>query len=65
MAVQGGIVVKFGEKMSSLMEGFTPRQLLMMAGVAGLLTFAVLYWGLSRLVGSEEKQEQTQQPTAR
>ena len=64
MAVQGGIVVKFGEKMSSLMEGFTPRQLLMMAGVAGLLTFAVLYWGLSRLVGSEEKQEQTQQPTA-
>ncbi len=55
--------MKFGEKMSSLMEGFTPRQLLMMAGVAGLLTFAVLYWGLSRLVGSEEKQEQTQQPT--
>ena len=56
-------MVKFGEKMSSLMEGFTPKQLLMMAGVAGLLTFAVLYWGLSRLVGSEEKQEQTQQPT--
>ena len=63
MAVQGGIVVKFGEKMSSLMEGFTPRQLLMMAGVAGLLTFAVLYWGLSRLVGSEEKQEQTERET--
>ena len=56
-------MVKFGEKMSSLREGFTPKQLLMMAGVAGLLTFAVLYWGLSRLVGSEEKQEQTQQPT--
>ena len=55
--------MKFGEKMSSLMEGFTPKQLLMMAGVAGLLTFAVLYWGLSRLVGSEEKQEQTQRPT--
>ena len=55
--------MKFEEKVSSLMEGFTPKQLLMMAGVAGLLTFAVLYWGLSRLVGSDEKPDQPKQPT--
>lgn len=54
-------MVKFDEKLSSLMEGFTPKQLLMMAGVAGLLTFAVLYWGLSHLVGNDEKKEQPQQ----
>lgn len=56
-------MVKFDEKVSSLMEGFTPKQLLMMAGVAGLLTFAVLYWGLSHLIGNDEKKEQPQQPT--
>ena len=56
-------MVKFDEKVSSLMEGFTPKQLLMMAGVAGLLTFAVLYWGLSHLIGNDEKKEQPpQQP---
>ena len=54
--------MKLDEKISSLMEGFTPKQLLMMAGVAGILTFAVLYWGLSHLIGSEEKPEQPQQP---
>ena len=62
MAVLGGIAVKFDEKISSLMEGFTPKQLLIMAGVAGLLTFVLLYWGLSHLIGSGEKQEQPQQP---
>ncbi len=62
MAVLGGIAVKFDEKISSLMEGFTPKQLLMMAGVAGILTFVLLYWGLSHLIGSGEKQEQPQQP---
>lgn len=62
MTVMGGIAVKFDEKISSLMEGFTPKQLLMMAGVAGLLTFALLYWGLSHLIGKEEKTEQPQQP---
>ena len=62
MAVQGGIAVKFDEKISSLMEGFTPKQLLMMAGVAGLLTFVLLYWGLSHLIGSGEKQDQPEQP---
>ena len=54
--------MKFDEKISSLMEGFTPKQLLMMAGVAGLLTFVLLYWGLSHLIGSGEKQDQPEQP---
>ncbi len=62
MAAQGGITVRFDEKISSLMEGFSPKQLLMLAGVAGLLTFVLLYWGLSRLIGSSEKPEQPQQP---
>ena len=52
--------MKFDEKISSLMEGFTPKQLLMMAGAAGLLTFLLLYWGLSNLIGKDEKQEQPQ-----
>ncbi len=52
--------MKFDEKISSLMEGFTPKQLLMMAGAAGLLTFLLLYWGLSSLIGKDEKKEQAQ-----
>ncbi len=60
--VQGGIAVKLDEKVSSLMEGFTPKQLLMLAGAAGLLTFALLYWGLSSLIGKDEKSEQAQKP---
>ena len=42
MAVQGGIVVKLDEKISSLMEGFSPKQLLMLAGIAGILTFLLV-----------------------
>ena len=52
--------MKFDEKISSLMEGFTPKQLLMLAGAAGLLTFLLLYWGLSSLIGKDEKKEQPQ-----
>lgn len=52
--------MKFDEKISSLMEGFTPKHLLMMAGAAGILTFILLYWGLSSLVGKDEKKEQSQ-----
>ncbi len=44
------------------MEGFTPKQLLMMAGVAGLLTFVLLYWGLSHLIGNGEKNDKPEQP---
>lgn len=54
----GGITVKFDEKIASLMEKFTPKQLLMMAGAAGLLTFAVLYLGLSAFVGNKEQADQ-------
>ncbi len=52
--------MKLGEKMSSLMEGLTSKQLLMMAGAAGLLTFVVLYIGLSRLTSSKEEPVQQQ-----
>lgn len=62
MAAQGGIAVKFEEKVSSLMEGFSPKQLLMLAGAAGILTFIVLYWGLSHLMGKDDKPEQAQMP---
>ena len=54
-------MVKFDEKIASLMENFTPKQLLMMAAAAGLLTFAVLYFGLSAFVGNKEKQVQPQE----
>ena len=64
-AVQGGIVVKFDEKIASLMEGFTPKQLLMLAGVAGLLTFFLLYWGLSHLIGKDEQPDQPQTSTVK
>ncbi len=47
--------MKLGEKISSLMEGLTPKQLLMMAGAAGILTFFVLYFGLSHLLGKKEE----------
>ncbi len=37
------------------MEGLTPKQLLLMAGAAGILTFVVLYLGLSHLAGKKEE----------
>ena len=46
--------MKFDEKLASLMEGFKPRQLLMMAGGIGLLTFVFLYLGLSNIAGNNE-----------
>ena len=52
--------MKVDEKVSSLMENFTPKQLLMLAGAAGLLTFILLYWGLSSLMAKDEKKEQPQ-----
>ena len=59
---RGGIDVKFDEKIASLMEKFTPKQLLMMAGAAGLLTFVVLYFGLSALMWSGDKTQPAQAP---
>ena len=40
---------KVGEKLTSAMEGLTPRQLLMLAAGAGVLTFIPFYWCLSSL----------------
>lgn len=57
--------MKFDAKIASLMEKFTPKQLLMMAATAGLLTFAVLYFGLSAFVADKEKPEQPKEPPAK
>ncbi|MBR1553209.1 MAG: Flp pilus assembly protein CpaB [Schwartzia sp.] len=57
--------MKFDEKLSSLLQGLTPRQLLMAAAAAGLFTFALLYWGLSHLMGGGEKEKQAQEPAVK
>ncbi len=57
--------MKLDEKISSLMEDFTPKQLLMMAGAAGILTFAILYWSLTALIGKKEEPAQPQEPAVK
>ncbi|MBQ7514876.1 MAG: Flp pilus assembly protein CpaB [Schwartzia sp.] len=44
---------KLSESLNAMMEGLTQKQLLLMAGVAGLLTFVVLYIALSNLTPSD------------
>ncbi len=48
---------KLSESFNAMMEGLTQKQLLIMAGIAGLLTFIVLYMALSRLTPGEPSPE--------
>ncbi len=48
---------KLSESFSAMMEGLTPKQLLMMAGIAGLLTFVILFFALSNLTRNEPTPE--------
>lgn len=54
--------MKLGEKLSSMMEGLSPRQLLMLAGVAGVLAFLIFYFTLSKLTGSGDAPSQPSEP---